>query len=65
MLNNVADVSSDTVYDFSLERTEANSAKYLAISPCHACYTFNSSPCSCGKYLFCDIMCQVGAFSSW
>jgi hypothetical protein len=59
LLNNLANVIADTLYDFNLNKTETNTAMNMAISPCQACYTLNSSPRRCGKYLFCDILCQV------
>ena len=42
--------------------TESNNAMYQAISPCQSCYSLNSSPCRCSKYLYCDILCQVNIF---
>ena len=47
-----------------MDRIEAHMDRYLAISPCHVCYTLNSSPCRCGKYLYCDILCQA-SFTYW
>lgn len=49
----------DTFYDFTVDMTESNNAMYLAISPCQSCYSLNSSPCRCSKYLYCDILCQI------
>ena len=50
---------ADTLYDSSLDSPEADHAKYLAISPCQACFSFHATPCRCNKYLYCDILCQV------
>ena len=52
----------DTFYDFTVDMTESNNAMYQAISPCQSCYSLNSSPCRCSKYLYCDILCQVNIF---
>eukprot|EP00090_Calanus_glacialis_P014566 TRINITY_DN23385_c0_g1_i1.p1 TRINITY_DN23385_c0_g1~~TRINITY_DN23385_c0_g1_i1.p1 ORF type:complete len:238 (+),score=36.06 TRINITY_DN23385_c0_g1_i1:66-779(+) len=49
----------DTLYDFNLDKTETNSDMNMASTACQACCTFNSSPCGCGKYLYCDILCQM------
>ena len=52
-------VTADTMYDFSLDMTESNNARYLVTRPCTSCYSFNSSLCKCGKDFYCDILCQV------
>ena len=57
--------SADTLYDQALDMEEVYRARYLAISPCQACYSFSSSLCRCGKYLYCDILCQVRRQNGW